>query len=462
MPLLPALRTFGGAVVFAMALGATGCATYSDRTQSARDALDAGDLNGGLVEINRYMKVPKGKPTGEPKRWKKDTALAVLERATILHAQGAFEASAQDFGVADKQLELLDLASGANQIGKWIYSDSATKYKIPPTERLALSGINLLNYLCLGDLNGARVEAKRFTVSKNYLEDYKPKAAHGTFGSYLAGFTFEQLGEYESALRYYDEALEAGDLPSLREPISRLSEKSSFRGQRLSEYVGQVPPQEPGADVLIVINVGRVPHKIPKRIPIGAAVGLAHGYFTGDPTVLEYSAFKVVTYPELVDYPPIYDSASLKVDGERVALDLTSNLARDIRNEYEELIPQIIGAAITRMITRALAAEAARAGGNAAGSAGNNRKPSEAEATGAVVGLLAALAIEGSMVALDKPDTRSWTTLPARVFIARRHLSPGQHILNIWATGDGGEEMREVTVQVPESGFVVVDVTTLR
>lgn len=458
----PAFRMLGGVVALAVALGATGCATYSDRTQSARDALDAGDLNGGLVEINRYMKVPKGKPTGEPKKWKKDTALAVLERATILHAQGAFEESARDFGVADKQLELLDLASGANQIGKWIYSDSATKYKIPPTERLALSGINLLNYLCLGDLNGARVEAKRFTVSKNYLDDYKPKAAHGAFGSYLAGFTFEQLGEYESALRYYDEALQAGDLPSLRDPISRIAEKSSFRGERLAEYVGQAPADEPGADVLIVVNVGRVPHKIPKRIPIGAAVGLAHGYFTGDPTVLEYSAFKVVTYPELADYPPIFDSASLKVDGSRVPMDLTTDLARDIRNEYDALIPQIIGAAITRMITRAIAAEAARAGGNAAGSSGDNREASEREATGQLVGLLAALAVEGSMVALDKPDTRSWTTLPAKVFIARRHLSPGTHTLEIWATGDGGEEMRTVTVEVPEAGFVVVDVTTLR
>jgi hypothetical protein len=99
------------------------------------------------------------------------------------------------------------------------------------------------------------------------------------------------------------------------------------------------------------------------------------------------------------------------------------------------------------MIVRAAAAEGARAAGNQ----GNE-----------VVGLLSALAIEGAMVALDKPDTRSWTTLPDRVWIGRVLVPAGQHTLEINVRGNGGEERRTATVNVGEGGYVVLDVTTLR
>ena len=68
-------------------------------------------------------------------------------------------------GVHDDALELLDLAKDtAGEIGKYMFSDSATKYKTTPTEKLSLNAINLINYLAQGDLEGATIEAKRFTV----------------------------------------------------------------------------------------------------------------------------------------------------------------------------------------------------------------------------------------------------------------------------------------------------------
>jgi hypothetical protein len=66
------------------------------------------------------------------------------------------------------------------------------------------------------------------------------------------------------------------------------------------------------------------------------------------------------------------------------------------------------------------------------------------------------------MVALDKPDTRSWTTLPDRVWIGRVEVPPGEHVLDIVVSGNGGKERRTATVNVGEGGYVVLDVTTLR
>jgi hypothetical protein len=94
------------------------------------------------------------------------------------------------------------------------------------------------------------------------------------------------------------------------------------------------------------------------------------------------------------------------------------------------------------MIARAAVAEGTRAAGQQAGP---------------VIGLLAALAAEGSMVALDKPDTRSRTLLPNHIAIARTPVEPGSHTVDVVVPGVS--ETRSMKVEVPANGFAVVVVT---
>ncbi|PRP90275.1 hypothetical protein ENSA5_66190 [Enhygromyxa salina] len=453
---------------------ATSCATYSDKTQEMRELVTAGQLEAGLAEINRFIKVKD--PVELPRKWKSETALAILERATILHAMQSWDASASNFQAAEEQLELLDLRSSADEIGRYVFSDAATHYRYTPTEKLSLNGVNLINYLAQGDLDGAKIEAKRFSIMRQYLLDYDPEHAHGAFGSYLAGFVAERQGNADEALRYYDEALQERELATLRDPIVRLGQRGSYRSERLDRYIGgpampapsaaqpgedpaaasedAAPAEQPipveaaaPAEILVVIKTGRVPYKVPVRIPVGAAIGMAGAFVTGDTRLLEHSAMKVVVFPDLEPAGNLFDSASWTVDQIPVQLDLVSDLGAEISREFDELRPKIIGSAITRLIVRAAAAEGARAAGNE----GNE-----------VVGLLSALAIEGAMVVLDKPDTRSWTTLPDRVWIGRVQVPPGPHTLDIVVSGNGGQERRTTEVNVGEGGYVVLDVTTLR
>lgn len=493
------LRTTLACGLLAAAL--TGCATYSERTQLARDAAQTGNLVASEKILNKFLKTKDSDDL--PTKWQKETIVALLERAMVLHARGQWKRSARDLGVADKQLVLLDIARDPGQIGKWIFSDSAGKYHAPPAEKLALNAFNLLNYLMLGDLSGARVEAKRFTITREYLAGNDAgKDAHGAFGSYLAGFTYERLGEVDAALRYYDEALQQGDFPSLHAPIARLAARSGFRTPRLravlgeaqapptaalstaallaqsaaappaSEPVPEASPSEPvpaaslpepvpaasppaSGELLIVMSIGRVPYKIPERMPLGLAIGLAATWITGNTAILERSALKFVIYPELAPSRALFNTGRLVIDGEERSMELATNLDAEIVREYDALRPKIIGAAISRLIVRAGVAEGARAAGNAAGKQGNGN-------AGALVGLIAALAAESALVAADKPDTRSWTLLPAFVFVTRVPVAPGKHTVTITAAGDGGQERREFTADVKPGGFVTVDVTTLR
>jgi hypothetical protein len=436
-----------------LALGVQGgCATYSERLEGARKRVDQGDYRGAIGDLSDALGV--GSADDLPGRWNQDRPLAALERASLLQAVENFEGSARDLSAGETELELLDLKlDTAGQIGKFIYSDSAQDYEAPPTENLALNAVNMLNYLALGALSNAAVEARRFTVMLEYLESLG-MPGQASFGSYLAGLTFEQLGEGDRALRYYEEAMHGGVLATLREPVSRLAAANPYRGPRIRSLLGEGrvgAPRAKPAEIITVLSLGRVPYKVPERIPVGLAIGLAGTFITGNPDVLARSAFKVVVYPELTGSGKGSRTGVVEIDGKSAPVERLSSLGADIRKEYKQLKPRIIAAALTRMIARAAAAEGARYAGRQAGGG-----------AGQVIGLLAALAVEGTLVGLDKPDTRSWTMLADSVWVSRTVVQPGEHDVRVRVTGPGFTTVRNVKASVPEGGVVVVVITEPR
>jgi hypothetical protein len=439
------------AVVLACALSS--CATYSERTAFGRSSVTEGAYDDAVDAFNDALKVSDRDEL--PKDHGSATSLILLERGMVSQAQGQFQASARDLGASDKRLEVLDIARDTTgELGKYLYSDSSANYRSSPVEKLGLNTMNMLNYLAEGDLGGARVEARRFTVMRDYLKNARDGDQKGTAGAYLSGFVFERLGDPNEALRYYDEALAAEDLPTLAPAIHRLAKINSYRGDHLAGFLSRnpAPPTASAAipsEILTVVSLGRVPSKIPERMPIGLAVGIAGAEISGDPEVLGYAAFKVLVYPALAASESNFSGASVTIDGKPSTLELASDFAAEITEEYEEAKPKIIGAAVSRMIVRAAAAEGAREAGKQAGDAG------------AVVGWIAALATEATLVALDKPDTRSWTLLPGRVYVSRTVVVPGAHKVRVTLAGTT-DEARNFDVEVPKGGFAAIVVTPLR
>jgi hypothetical protein len=437
-------------VAFGLAVSGllSGCATYNEKMEVVRVDVNRGAYPEAITRLNEMLDVDTAQDL--PNELDGNLSLMTLERSVLLQAESEFRWSARDLNSAEEDLELLDLGTDAvGKIGKYVYSGSSDTYAASPTERLAMNALNMANYLALGSLDEAAVEARRYTDTRDYLSSIGLDEMV-TVGAYLAGFAFEHLGQGDRALRYYEEALEGHRVPSLDTPIARLAATYPYRGPHISALLAQ-PGTAASADasrpaeILTVVALGRVPRKVPERMPIGAAVGFAGTFITGNTAILERSVFKVVVYPELVDSRSLATDANITIDGKSARPELVSNLGKDIHREYEQIKPRIIGAALTRMITRAAAAEGARAAGNQAGGA---------------VGLLAALLAEGSLVALDRPDTRSWSFLPDRVSIARTAVQPGTHEVVVRVGGVG--ETRTVTLDVPDGGFGVVVVTVPR
>ena len=435
-------------LVAGVALLAAGCSTYTDRLAQASRAASAGDYSAAVNDVNAVMGVSSSDEL--PSQWSGDRPLAVLERGSLRQALADYPGSTRDLSGAEPQLELLDMKTDPVAVlGSYLYSDSVKTYRTPPTERLSLNPVNLLNYLAAGDLDGAAVEARRFQVMRDYLASLDIKAdGPAALGAYLAGFVFERRGEGDRALRYYDEALAAGPLPSLDAPIRRLARSYPYRGTRLSAVLAQQPSPKGAAvastELLVVLSVARVPHKVPERIPVGAAVGIAGSLLSGDIDWLKYGAGKVVVYPQLVATQSSLGSAAVTVDGQVIPVDLLTDLGASIRQEYDDAKPKILAAALVRMASRAAVAEGVRAGGN-----------QQSSALGDVLSIL----VETTMVALDRPDTRSWTMLPDRVLVARLPVAAGAHTVEV---SFGGSGSRSIPVDVPNGGFAAVVVTEPR
>ena len=140
----------------ACALVVGGCATYTDRMQAATSLADAGAYADSLQALNKALRVDS--EAERPKRYRANDPLTVLERGIVLQSLGRYAESSRDLQAAEQEVELLDLRVDAvGALSKYLYSDAGAKYKAPPSERLALNAVNLLNYLAQSDLEGAAV-----------------------------------------------------------------------------------------------------------------------------------------------------------------------------------------------------------------------------------------------------------------------------------------------------------------
>lgn len=451
------------------------CASHSAKTRDARAALDANKPEKARNLLNKALKVKSAKDL--PEKDRADDAVLILDRSMVSQQLAEYETSSRDLEHADKAVEMLDLSRTAMaDIGKYIFSDDSGPYRGSPYEKLMINTMNMVNYLARGDLNGARIEARRFSIMDKYLRDNKsPASSMAAPGGYLAGFVFERSGDANVALRYYDEALGYAAFSSLAEPVIRLSGPGSYSTPRLKKYLEQHAPAagaatelSPGSDavssevpstgvspedmgdLLVVINYGRVPAKIDKRIPIGLALTYASLFMSpaSQTTANRLAAQGLVTwinYPELEEVHRKLLVPMLSVDGKSRALEGAVAVDITARKAYEKERGAILASAITRMITRVIAGESAGAAARAGGGDG-------------LVGALVSLGTQAALTAADTPDTRSWATLPARMAVSRMRLPPGRHTVVLRA--QGVEKTEEFTLS--PGGWHTAVLTILR
>jgi hypothetical protein len=454
-------------VVAGVLLILQGCSTYSGSIRRAQKAIADGRSKAALGVVNRELGV-RG-PEQVPPDLEDARVLYLLERGTILQAMGEYELAARDMMVADDRLEFLDLSSADSvEIGKYLYSGSSTTYRAPAYERLLLNTLNMANFLAMGDLEGAKVEARRFTLIESFFVDHEnqiilPRVR--ALGNYLGGVAFEAAGDLDEATRYYSHAYYYGfESNGLRErliDLYRLSRYQPGELRRLDKDALQGITEEAdrkGAlafenyrrrhlqgDTILVVQSGMAPFKEAKRFPVGQAVQISmssryrrHRLSQAERArfleLAAASSLAAVKFPALTHKNlPRTRSVRLSLEGRSIAQSMfpAVDVAEQVEHAWKQMRGAVMAAAITRLITRLVASK------------GTKELTAQA-ADSKAAGFLAGLLVYGSMELADQPDTRSWTMLPAHIRIARMQLKEGSYPLELRI----GPKTRQKTIKI--------------
>lgn len=442
-------------------LGACG-SNYAERVNDMRVNIDQGNVGGAIGAVNGALGVDLAEqmPSDEQDEI---IPLLLLERAALLQASGQFKLSARDFEAADARIEVLDLStSTADDIAQYMFSDALGDYQTPPYEKLLINTMNLINHLALGDLQSARVEARRVEVLERYFKDFtsdKPDVALG-LAAYLSGFVYEKMGQPDDALRWYDTATRFGAFPDINYVIGYLMKQRPLSNDRLVEIAARNPdaqaPGEGEGEILVIVESGVAPRREAKRVPIGLALTLAANDSSWRNSDRHRRAqrleaeglFKWVNYPALEGGFQSFQSAQVNIGERSYPASLALDVGAQSKRYFDTIESKLALAAITRLLTRTALSAATEA---AVSSGSKNSESSGA----AIAGFLLGKVVEGAMTVADMPDTRSWNSLPASFWLVRERVPLGQHTVQI-NTPRGSVARAQVTLGAGKRWAVVV------
>jgi uncharacterized protein len=383
-----------------------------------------------------------------------DRLLYWMNEGMLLHLLGEHQASIAVLEKAENLSRILYTRSMSKAIKAAFTSDAATDYQGEDHEKVLLNVIKALNFLALHDLEGALVEARKINDKLAYLnagyQIHKNVYAEDAFAHWLAGMLFEMEGSHDDARISFVKAMDVYetqfrqrydvDAPSwLAEDLVRAALRSG-ETELAGAYRDRLEQQDLGrsldtlathGEVIVVHLNGQGPSKkdfsmkcwfhdserwtcnhrpggdMLEKIEIGPATG---------------STAITVAFPVLDTREPGPPALTLRVPGARATSEVALPINAIARQTLRDKTPRIFEKTVLRAIAKAASKKAARAAPRVAG---NDSKGMKA------AGWLAGTTTDVAMTATEEADKRAWTTLPARIDVARAFVPPGAHDIEI-------------------------------
>lgn len=431
--LFPFAHRFSALPVFLLlCVGLAGCGTLRIADRLDR-SLEAGDYNGGLAEIEKAQSQYAGP----------NSLLYYFDKGSLAQRAGDYAVSNQALEQAELLIEQLYTKSISESAASFLVNDMTLSYSGEDFEQVMVNIMKALNYLYLGDLSGAQVEARKVNNLLLKLSDKYGKEAvykDDAFARYLSAFAYEAAGEYNDAYIDYKKAyldflryqkyFEMEMPPYIRDDLLRLSRWLGYDDE-YSEWRRKFGPEpsDPGrrpkkrSELLLVIYDGLMLPKMTRYVEAPIRDPDDHPY------VLK------VAFPAFRLRKPSVEALGLSLpDGSWAKAHVMEPLAAIAVRNLEQRIGLISAKAIARATAKYIAAYQVRK----ATRSGN-------EGANLVVGL----ATNIYTWATEQADTRSWRTLPHRMGMFRVALPPGKHDLVFVAElTDGSRREIPLTVEI--------------
>lgn len=409
-------------LLFSVLVHLSGCAAFRNydlEMQQTTDQMTQGNLYGALALMERHNP------------WEDKDLLYYLERGAILSAGSALPESQEDWRTADRMIFQREEAnpSGAmklltrfgNEMGTMLVNDKLLRYEGYDYEKVMLTTQMALNQLSVNDFDGARADIKKtherevliarqrevqyeeaeaqaktqgITLRYKDLEGYPvaildaPQVVElkngyqSAFSHYLAGFTYEALGERDLAAPGYRQAIELRpDMPFLQKALRNLDKPAAKADE---------------SDVLIIVQSGLAPARSSVQVPI--PVRLNENLVIIAP----------ISFPVMIADAVTPTFNHLNIDGHKQPLTVINSVTDMAMRTLRDDMPQIISRAMFRANLAAI--------GQAQE---NDRNPAKASL------------VVTQKDPLEEADTRTWRALPDKTLVTRLRLKKGLHTVDV-------------------------------
>jgi hypothetical protein len=410
-------------LLLSISLFMSGCATYGQKAGSMRDSLLAGQVGVALAAAEAEDK-------------DEEDVLACLNKGVLRRMVSDYQGSNQVLEVAKQHIDDLYGISVSEQMGAVAVNDTLRSYAGDRYEQVLLHAYMAMNYIQMGDLDAARVEILQADVK---MQEWGEQPEEDPFVRYFSGMIYEALGETDQAVVAYRQAGEiyksTMDKQSLGMPqvlkadlLRSLASEGlwdEYKNLKKSYGMTTFKPTKLGngfGELIVILNNGLAPVRSSNRIVTASG---------GD--VVDTVSIAVPTY--LNGPRPLYQ-ARLVANGKTVSMETVENIDALARNALDEEMPAITARAIARAIIK-------------------HTTQKEAEDRG---GALAGFLMTVTNIATEQGDTRSWTTLPQEIQLARLVLPKGTQNVQIEMLNGAGIPVdtisKVVNIKSGERSFV--------
>lgn len=417
------LYTLGLLVLFL-----SGCASYSNSFQKIESLLVQQKPQEALVELE------KNPASG------RDRLLYLLDKAMLQRMSGLFAESNTTFEEAKELIAALRATSLVEQAGAVTINDSAVSYEGEDFEQVLIHVYEALNYIELGQLDEARVEALQVDERLKQLSEGEDNLKDDAFTRYLTGLIYEAEYELDEAMIAYRKAYEAYQGESEAVPLLLKKDllRLSYQLGLMDEFVkykkafdmddGFIEDAIGRGEVIVLFHAGLAPIKRSTSVFVNTDDGVPVR----------------ISLPVYQSRRLAFSSARLTVGEVTVALEVMNDIDAIARASLESHKAVMVARLIARTMAKAaIARQAQKQGGEFAG-----------------------LLFDVAAFATETADTRSWLTLPKRIYLSRLPMDDGKYQASLSLFGQQGELIRKVnlgliTVESGEKTFIEKTVIAL-
>lgn len=425
---------------------------YADQLKSVRSA----QLNGDFKAAAAMIETPKSTQT--------NYALTLLEKGRLSFLANDWTQSRKEFNLVSDALEQeavkakLRVSKGLANVTALVSSDNAITYDIPAYEQTMLHSYQALNYLFLGQIDGALVEVRRANlVQENALKEYQQdidkatekfdkKALNEAYPSmsamigdvkngfqnaytfYLSGLLYEVAKQPNDAYIDYKRALEIYPANRyLQQDVLRLATQLNMVDDLALYSAKYGPPQSAGnvdkGELVIIVERGVIQAK--------QEVAISLPIFTNAYQARFFNFALPVYQGKLTQHAML----SVNINEQRYAAEPIAKLQSLASKQLQEQVPALV----TRQALRLVAKEQLRRTMSKEG--------------GDIGNILATI----YNMASEQADTRSWLTLPDEVQIIRIPLDAGKQQVKLVY----GSKNETIDLDIKAKRITLLNLTTI-